>query len=616
MMRFISLVYVLTLLVAPAGFTQNVSFTGSSKTTVAVGEKFNLVYTLNAEGENFRGPAMPDFNVLSGPFTSSSSNIQIINGQLSKSVELTFTYVLSAVKEGVFDIPAATVTVGGKQYRSNIIKIQVVKGASQQTPGQGRNQQDRSSGGISLDKDVFLRAIADKKNPMQGEQVIVTYKIYTKVPISHIDIQKLASFPGFWSQNLLKENEQLKQYTEYINGEEYVVADVRKVALFAQKTGKLTIEPLEMECVAQVRQQSQKRTRDPFFDSFFNDPFFNRYQNVELNLKSNPLTLDIKPLPSQNRPADFNGSVGNFSFNATINKTNLKSNEAVNLKIVIAGTGNIELIENPVINFPPDFEVYDPKVSLNINTGNTGVSGQKTYEYLIIPRQPGSFRINPVRFSYFDLAKNAYVTHTSPEFALEVEKGDGQESQVTYSGVNQEDIKFIGTDIRYIKPELPVFKLINNHFFNSSGFYLLLAAPVVLFLLFIMLWKKELKKRSNLALMKNRKATKVALKRLKNAHLLMKENKADSFYIEISQALWGYLSDKFSIPLAELSSETAHQYLEKEAIDSETAQSFLKTVEETEFARFAPGEAGKSMQDIYERALNAITQVEKELSRK
>lgn len=616
MTRLISLIFIIILLVGPPASPQDVSFVGSTKATVAVGERFNLVYTLNAEGENFRGPAIPDFNVLSGPFSSSSSNIQIINGQLSKTVELSFTYVLSAVKEGIFDIPPATVVVDGKKFSSNTIKIQVVKGTTSQTPAQGNNRQGNTGNASSSDKDVFLRAIADKKNPVQGEQVIVTYKIYTKVPISHIDINKLASFPGFWSQNLLKENEQLKQYTEYVNGEEYVVADVRKVALFPQKTGKLTIDPLEMECVAQVRQQTQKRYRDPFFDSFFNDPFFNRYQNVELNLRSNALTLDVKPLPSQNRPADFNGAVGNFSFNATIDKTKLKSNEALNLKINIAGTGNIELAEEPQISFPPDFEVYDPKVSLNLNTGNNGVSGQKTFEYLIIPRQPGDFRINPIRFSYFDLAKNAYTTLTSPEFKLEVERGSGEETQVTYSGTNQEDIKFIGTDIRYIRTDIPDFILTNTHFYRSTWFYILMASPLVLFILFVLIWKNELKKRSNLALMRNRKATKVALKRLKNANILMRENKSDSFYIEISQALWGYLSDKFSIPLAELSSDTAMQYLKQEEIHEDAAVNFINVAGETEFARFAPGEDGNSMQDIYNRALNAITRLEKELSKK
>lgn len=593
---------------------QDIRFIASADDVVETGTRFYLKYNLNAEGENFRGPSIKGFNVLSGPQSSTSSSIQIINGQVSKSIDVTYTYILEATTEGTYTIPPASVEVDGKTFKSNSLTIQVIRGRGRQQPSQ-RSGSSRSGDNTPSKEEVFLKAFADKKNPLQGEQVIVTYRIYTKVPISHIDIEKLASFPGFWSKNLLRENEQLRQSTEIVNGEEYVVADVRKVALFPQKSGKLTIEPLEMQCVAQVRQQSKRRSGDPFFDNFFNDPFFNRYQNVELTVKSNSLSLDVRPLPTQNKPGDFSGTVGDFTFRADINKEQLKTNEAVNFKVTIAGKGNIELVETPSISFPPDFEVYDPKVTMNVSATPQGVSGQKTFDYLIIPRQHGTFKIQPVRFSYFDLSSKRYKTLTSPEFTLTVEKGEATDQPVTYSGVNQEDVKYLGTDIRYIKTGVPELHVKGRYFFGSTGFWILLIAPVVLFIAALIIWKKELKKRSDMAIIRNRKATKVARRRLTRAYSLMKQNDEEKFFIEISQALWGYLSDKLSIPLSQLSLDTVSETLDRENVGKDTQEIYLETVQKTEFERFAPGGRDNSMEKVYDMAVQAITRMEKELKK-
>ena len=590
-----------------------VRFTASAKNVVSVGERFNLIFKLTAEGKNFRGPSTNDFNILNGPYSSSSSSVQIINGRVSKMVEITYTYVLAAIKEGEFEIPAASVVVEGKTYKSNPVKIKVVKrqSSSGTRPSTGSNQQ--SKGGSNLKDQVFLKALANKTNPLQGEQIIVTFKIYTKVPISHIDINKMASFPGFWSKNMVDEKKQLRQYTEYINGEEFVVADVRKVALFPQKSGKLKIEPLEMQCVAQVRQKSQQKNRDPFFDSFFNDPFFNRYQNVGMNIKSNTLNINVKPLPVQNKPVSFTGAVGSFDFKSEINKNELSTNEAVNLKFTISGRGNIELIDLPAIQFPPDFEVYDPKISQNININDNGVSGWKSFEYLIIPRRSGEFKISPISFSYFDLQSRQYRSIPSKEFLLDIIKGKETGTPVTYSGINQEDIQYIGSDIRYISTDIPKFARINSYFFGSIWFFILLISPFVIFILIVIIWKKELKKRNNTALMRNRKATKIAHQRLKNAHQSLDADNNEIFYIELSKALWGYVSDKFSIPVASLSADTAEETLANENINKETIDRFLNTIKEIEFSRFAPGESSGARKNLYEMAVNAITKMEREL---
>ena len=596
-----------------------VRFTASTRKIVEAGEQFQLIYTLNAQGTNFRGPALNDFLVLSGPNTSSSSSIQIINRKMTQSVTNTFTYYLRAIKEGTFTISPASVKAGNKYYRSNTLTIKVVKSGtntnvSQQSIAEQKGQQVQPQT-RSETKDVFLKATANKTNPFQGEQVIVTYKIYTKVPIAQISIDKLSSFTGFWSKNLLNDNERLKQSTEIINGEEYITADIRKIALFPQKTGKLEIDPMELECIAQIRKQKTRRiTSDPFFDSFFDDPFFNRsYQNVEKSLKSNPLTINVKPLPLKNKPANFSGAVGNFTFKSSIDRTELKTNEAITLKYTISGKGNIELINKLNVSFPPDFEVYDPKITNRIKTSPLGVSGSCTFEYLLIPRNPGEFNIKPVYFFYFDINTKQYITKSTPDYTIKVEKGSGTLANISYIGVNQEDIKYIGSDIRHIKSNILNLQKINVYFFGSTAFYLLMIIPVVFFILLIIIWKNQTKKRNNISLMKNKKATKVARKNLRKAHAFLKSGSKEEFYIEISQALWGYLSDKFNIPRAELSMDSVNEALLKKKVNEEIIRQFIDTLNNCEFARFAPGDSSSTIDKIYREALEIISKIEREL---
>lgn len=591
---------------------QDVTFTGSSKNVVRVGERFQLTYSVNAEGQNFRGPDLNKFRVLGGPSTSSSSRIEIINGNVSQRVDYSFTYVLQASEEGIFDLSPAKITVDGKTYESNPVKIQVVAGSSQQ----GNQQQGNSNGSQQgaqedLSDDIFLKAVVDKTNPYQGEQVVVTYKLYFRVNISNLIFDKEPSFKGFWVDDLLENPQKFKQYQETYKGQVYQVAEVRKFALFPQQNGKVEIQPAQLTCQAQV-QNTAKKSRDPF-DSFFNDPFFNRVKTVEVPLSSNSVNLNIKPLPSAGKPADFGGAVGEFDFSSTLDRTSLKANEAMNLKFTVTGSGNVELVDKVNVKFPPDFEVYDPKISKNMRDGQGGVSGRKTFEYLLIPRTEGDFKIEPVKFVYFDLKKKQYITLETPEYNISVAKGDGSSADITYSGLNQSDIQYIGSDIRHIRINNPELRLIGSLFFGSNLFYILITVPLLLFILFLIIWKNELKKRSNIALMRNRKATSIARKRMKKAEIFMKENNRDPFYVEVSQALWGYLSDKFSIPMANLSMETVEETLQRKEVKEETIKKFIETLNNCEFARFAPGDNHAAMENIYNGAVNIITMMEKEL---
>ena len=612
---------ILFLLAIPQlSLAQDVKFTVSARDKVTLGDRFQVMYSVNENGTEFQGPDFKDFRILSGPNLSTNRSYQIINGKMSQSISTTYTYYLQAIIEGQFTIPSATVYVDKVLYKSNELDIEVTKGNTQasqgtgrQTPAQNRQATEPATGQDDED-DVFIRAFISKSNPFQGEQVIVTYKIFTTINISQINFNNMPSFTGFWSKDLLSGTQQLEPYNEVYNGREYMVADLKKIALIPQKSGELTLDPMEITCLAKVRREGTRRVRDPFFDSFFDDPFFNNmYQNVELNLASNPLKINVRPLPLENRPLDFNGAVGSFRLSSSIDKTELKANEAINLKITVSGKGNIELINQFDLSFPPDIEAYDPKVINDINTSASGVSGSRSFEYLLIPRNAGTFTIKPYSFKYFDLATKTYKTLTTPEYTLKVEKGEESSSGIAYSGVSQADIQYIGSDIRHIK-SLP-FQLnrINTYFFGSTSFYLWLIIPLVLFLLIIILWKRNTRRQSNAALIRNRKATRVARKNLKSANRCMKEGNHRAFFNEVSRALWGYLSDKFNIPLSELSMDTVHDRLKDKSIREESINEFIQTLDHCEYARFAPDDESSAMDKIYTEAVQIISKIEREL---
>jgi hypothetical protein len=613
--------YLLTLTLLLSCFSlwsQDVQFTASAKQTVAVGETFTLMYSVNKEASGFRGPNLQGFGVLSGPNTSTSSSIRSVNGRTTMTITYSFTYLLQALKEGSFDIAAASVNADGRQYTSNTLNIKVVKNPNipaGQNPALLNKGQSGGGAATSGGNDVLVKAFASNSNPLQGEGVVITYKIYTKVQISGINISKAPAFPGFWSQNLTKDNDKLQPTTQMINGEQYLVADIRKYSLFALKTGKLVVDPMELTCVAQVRKQTRTRTGDPFFDDFFNDAFFNSgIANVEKNLKSNPLVINARPLPEEGKPADFSGAVGSYTFRTEVDKTRLKTNEAVTLKCTVSGKGNIQLIDKMNVIFPPDFENYDPKVTSDIQTSAAGVTGNQIFEYLLIPRKPGKFTIKPITFSYYDLDKKRYVTLTSPEFTLEVEKGSGDSQAVmTYSGANKEEIKYIGSDIRHIKDGVIKLNPTGAIFFGSPVFWLSLCIPIGLFVLFLILWRKLAARRSDTVLMKNLKATRIARRHLMKAEEFRKSGKQDEFYVAISQALWGYLSDKFTIPLSDLSISSVRDALLQKNVSEGLITQFIDTLNNTEFARFAPGEKMVNMERIYNEALEIITKIEREL---
>ena len=607
-------------LIIPQVLADEIEFTASARNMVSVGDRFQLTYTVNSRGGKFSGPAIKHFRVLSGPNISTNQSYQVINGKMSQSITVSYVYYLQAFEEGKFEIPAATISIDGKNIKSNTLSIEVIKGnipkgsvqkTGQNTPG--------TTASVSTDPntkdDVFLKAIASNKNPYQGEQIIVSYKIYTTtISLGEFDIQNLTSFPGFWATNLMGNSQRLETEVEVVKGREYTTAVLHKAALFPQKSGELGIDAKKLSCTAQVRRQGQRKTRDPFFDSFFDDPFFNnQYQNVRLEMESNPLSIKVKPLPIDKKPSGFSGAVGNFKFAGSVDNTELTVNDAITLKLVISGQGNLELINTPDINFPPDFEAYEPKITKNIRTSASGVSGSRTFEYLAIPRSAGDFSVGPIELSYFDPKTGKYETLRTEVFNFHVEKGDQSATSVTYSGVAQEDIMYLGQDIHYIKTG--TFQLYEKGYFliASPFFFILLAAPVVLLIILSFLLVNMRRRRSDLALVRNKKATRVARKNLKKAKEFLKTQQQEAFYTEISRALWGYLSDKFNIPLSDLSMDSVSERLNEKQLSSESISKFIEVLNSCEYARFAPGESTGLMNEIYNESINVISQIEGEL---
>jgi hypothetical protein len=584
---------------------QNVQFSASAPGVVSNGEQFEITFTVTAQPSGFKPPEFKNFTLLGGPSTSSSSSFQMTNGRTIQSMSISYTYYLQANNVGKFTIEGAKVTVDGKSYVSNSVTIEVVKGqaSSQQ---QSNQQQGGSSGSGDVvaevgNEDLFVRVIVDKTSLYQGEHVVASIKFFSKLNISAIENIDYPSFGGFFRQDI--ETQPLRSLQrENVNGQIYLTGVIQKMVLFPQKSGQLTIDPLTLQCIAQV--QVNRRSR-----SVFDDFFGPSVQEVRKKVKSKPININVKPLPG-NKPDSYQGAVGNFTFKASVDKNRVKSNDAVSLKYVITGNGNLKMIEPLKPEFPADFETYDPKVNVNATVSVNGVSGTKTIEYLIIPRHSGNYKIPSVDFTYFDTQSKQFKTVPSGEFEITVDKSADEGSNAVVSGISKEDVKFIGKDIQFIKTRIPEFKPINSFIFGSLAFYLIYIIAILLFSFWVILWRKRLKDNANVVLVKNRKANKVAQKRLKDAHASLKSGNKDLFYENVVKALWGYMSDKLSISVSELSRERVLEEASTRQINNELMQRFMEVVDSCEYARYTPGDPASQMDSVYKSAISIVSDFE------
>ena len=602
------IISILLLFVVIANTAMAQKFTASaSKTKVSVGETFQITFTLNANGANFKMPALNEFDVYSGP--NQSTSMSFVNGAMSQSI--TLAYIVAAKKEGKITIAPAAVIVNGASVQSNSILIEAVKGAAPNTQNQGNANQQQKNATAPASEDVgdnlFVKTTVNKTKVYQGEQITVTHKVYTRYQLRGFQDIKFPDYTGFWSQDVPSNNQQIQIANENIDGVVYYVAELKKTYLFPQRSGKLQIEPMKAEVV--VRKQSNRKPRD-VFDQFFGGGF----EDATYSVKSKPITIDVTPLPEANKPAGFAGAVGDYSFKAEISKDKVKANDAINLVISLTGKGNIKLIDPLKINFPEDFETYDAKTKENITSGATGVSGSKSFDYLIIPRHEGDYKIEGINFSYFDPEKKQYITLPSPEFKIHVDKGkDGDATASVFNPRSKEDVKVLGNDIRYIKTNNIHLQPKENYFFGSILFYTGLISPFVIFFLFVFIRRKRIEQNKDVATVKSRKATKMAKKQLLLAEKHLKSNSKELFYIEIFKALYGYISDKLSIPVANLNKEHISETLKNKSVNDVTIQQLINTLDNCEYARYAPSAVSGDLKGIYDSTVELITKIENEI---
>jgi hypothetical protein len=576
-------------------FAQEVSFTASAKNVVAVGEQFRLSYQVNKQGKNFNVNAMPGFRVLSGPNVSNSSSISVVNGQVTKNITQSFNYVLMAEKEGKFTIPAASINVNGKNYKSNTLNIEVVK--------KGASSQQSANGNTIDPKNLYLQISAPKRSVYLGEPVLVTLKIYSRVDLADLQNAEFPEYKGFYSQEI-KTPDNITLQRENIKGTIYNTAILNKVLLYPQKTGEIVIERAKIDAIVQQKVQQRNRRR-----SVFDDFFGGGYKNYRVPLKSNQLKIKVNALPANN-PNEFFGAVGQFKVKAEVDNTELKANDALTYKLTVSGSGNIKLLEDPKIEFPHDFDVWEPTVSNKIKNSETGSKGKKIYEYVIQPRHPGNFTIPKFQLAYFDPKAKTYKTIETESFDINVLKGDQQATVVNQVGLTKEEVELIGQDIRYIKTghlnlSVPATPLLSNWLY-----WLNYMIGGLIFVLIFILRRKQIKQASDSVLMKNKKAKKEAIKRLKVANTHLKDNASESFYEEIIKGLQGYLSDKLSIPFADLNLEIALSELQKRDISEDKINQLKDIIQDCEIARYAPSQATKKMDDIYNISLELISAFE------
>ena len=606
-MRKVILFFILISTVIGA-WADGITFTANAPEVVVSGDQFRLSYTINSQKvRDFRAPNIQGFEVLMGPSRSTQSSTQIINGNVTSTSTITFTYILMADKEGTYKIPGATIVADGDNYTSNSVEIKVLppdQSAGSSNGSSSNSSRNQANSGKITDKELFITATASKTNVYEQEAILLTFKVYTQVNLTqlHGDTPDLK---GFHTQEV--ELPQQKTFSlEHYNGRNYNTTIWQQFVLFPQRSGKLEIPSVTFEGTVSQRVASA----DPF-DAFFNG---GNYVNINKKLVTPKLTIDVKELPA-GKPANFSGGVGEFTISSSISTQELKTNDAVTIKLVISGTGNMKLINTPEIGFPQDFEIYDPKVDNKFNLTRNGLAGSKVIEYLAIPRHAGTYTIPPIEFSYFDLKSQSYKTLKTDAYTLNVAKGEGNSDQVVANFTSKEDLKVLGQDIRYIKTGETNLTPKDNYFFGSMSYYMWYLIPLALFIAFMMVYRKQAMENANVAKVRTKKANKVAIKRMKNAGKLLADKNSAAFYDEVLKALWGYISDKLSMPISQLSKDNIEEELQKHQVVDELIQEFINNLNECEFARYAPGNQDEKMDKIYSSAIDVISKMENSIKR-
>ena len=584
--------------------------TGRAPAQVAAGEQFRLSYTINTQDvQGFRAGKMPDeLNVLFGPSTSSQSSYQMVNGHMSSSSSITYTYTVVATKQGTFTIPPAQIVVDGKTIHSNEVKIRVSGEAK--SNGQGGHQQQqqsgngeiRSAGSAISGSDLFIKVTASKQHVREQEPILLTYKVYTLVGLTQLN-GKMADLKSFYTREVPLPQEK-QMHIETVNGKAYRTVTWQQYVMFPQATGKLEVPSITYEGIV----VQQNRNIDPF-EAFFNGG--SGYVEVKKQIKAPGITIQVDPLPQ--RPANFSGGVGKYNISATLDKTEVKANDPVKLRVVVSGVGNMKLLKQPEVKFPKDFDHYDAKITDKTSLTTQGLEGSIIYDFLAVPRHQGTFEIPPIEYTYFDTSANAYKTVKTEGFTLNVAKGSGSSSG---SYTAQEDVRQLNSDIRFIKTGDTRQRAVGDFFFGSTAYWVSLAVLLLGFISLFVIFRQRAIERADVVKQRAGKANKVATKRLKKAARLMKAGKQGEFYDEVLRALWGYVGDKLNMPVEQLSRENISQQLASHNVAEDTIQQFLGALDECEFARYAPGDVTGNMNKVYDTAMSAITKIATTMKKK
>lgn len=595
---------------AVAAYAQ--TLTGSAPSHVSVGEQFRLTYTVNTQNvSDFRAGNIPDeFEVLIGPNSSMQSSYQMINGHTSSSSSITYTYIVVATKNGSFTIPAAHVVVGGKSIASNTLKI-TVSGTpqNQSNGGSGRRQRDdegaelRDAGSRISGSDLFIKVSANKRRVYEQEPILLTYKVYTLVSLTQLE-GKMPDLKGFHTQEV--ELPQQKSFkVETVNGRPYRTVTWSQYVMFPQITGKLQIPSITFNGIV----VQQNRNIDPF-EAFFNGG--SGYIEVKKQIQAPGIEIQVDPLPQ--RPSNFSGAVGRFNISAQVDKTDVKANDPVSLRVIVSGTGNLKLIKQPEVLFPKDFDKYDAKITDKTKLTANGLEGSMIYDILAVPRHQGKYEIPPIEFTYFNTATKKYETVKSEGFTLNVAKGSGSSSVNDFTG--QEDLQLLNKDIRHIKTGDTRQHSLDDFFFGSTGYVVSIILLALVFVSLFVIFRQRAIENANITKRRAGKANKVATKRLKKASRLMEENKPGEFYDEVLRALWGYVGDKLNIPVEQLSHDNISMRLSERNVDENTITQFIGALDECEFERYAPGDPKGNMNKVYEKAMTAIEKIEDTMKKK
>lgn len=591
------------LLLLGAGNAQadELSFTAQAPKTVVQGERFRISYTVNTRKvDDFRAPAMTGLSVLSGPNTSTSTSFSSINGKSTQSTTITYSYTVMANSEGEITIGPATITAEKQPMQSNSLTVKVLPPDRQsQQQSAGRTSSGSSSGSVSGD-DIFMLATVDRKTVYEQEAVLLTYKLYVSPSVSLEDVRgKMPDLKNCHVQEV--DLPQRKEFQlEHYNGKNYRTLDYCQYVLFPQQSGTLEIPAVDFEGIIEIPVAS-----DDMLDFFFNT----RYQQVRKTLVARKIEIDVKPLPSGKTDA-FYGGVGDFSISSSLNPAEVTANDAVTLRVVLSGTGNLKLVKTPQVRFPQDFDVYDPKVENKYSLKNGRQTGNKVFEYLVIPRHAGQYTIPSVEFQFFDTKSGEYRLIKTDEYTLDVAKGQGgEQSQPVSAYVSKEELKYVGQDVRFHSTS-DNLRFDRHLLFGTPLFYAGLALPVIVLLLVAMTQRKRVRDSANQTGVRVKKAGSVASKRLKKAARLMKAGQKDQFYDEMMRAISGYLGDRLAIPVAELSKDNIREALEKRGTQAELVQTIIHLLDDCEFVRFAPGDDTGRMDRLYEEASDTIGKIE------